>query len=219
MPAVQCTDKEKRYFNILCQFMSYKDDALYDPATTKFTQEQLLQIMPCHLKRWMCFVAYGTPDPGSGDHPQRGRSSAIENSKKAISFFMPGRTAWDVPTMTGNPTKSRDFNDLIRTILRHEVRRGGAPSQACRALTKIEFERVLTLLNASEDKRQKFMMSALCKLQFCMIGRIVDDMCHFQESDLKPNPLLPSHSLTARIHWSKNVMEERDAPDQIIFGS
>lgn len=105
MAVAQRTAKEKRYFNILCRFMSYKDGGvLYDPATTEFTQEQLLQITPSHLKRWMCSIAYGMPDPGPGDHPRRGRSSAIENSKKAISFYMPRRTPWDVPTMIGNPT-------------------------------------------------------------------------------------------------------------------
>ena len=88
--------------------MSYKDGVVYDPATTEFTQEQLLQITPSHLKRWMCFVAYGTPDPGFGDYPRRGRSSAIENSKKAISFYTKLSLRF--------PEKSRYFAALIKEL-------------------------------------------------------------------------------------------------------
>jgi hypothetical protein len=62
------------------------------------------------------------------------------------------------------------------------------------------------------------MIPAACKFQFVMIGR-VDDICHFKEVDLNVNPLLPSCSLVACICWSKNVMEERHSPRQMIFGS
>ena len=46
----------------------------------------------------------------------------------------------------------------------------------------------------------------------------MDDSCNFNIADLKPNPQF-DFTLLCRMCWSKNVMEERDAPDQILLGS
>mmetsp|Transcript_3711 Transcript_3711/g.5065 ORF Transcript_3711/g.5065 Transcript_3711/m.5065 type:complete len:468 (-) Transcript_3711:47-1450(-) len=61
------------------------------------------------------------------------------------------------------------------------------------------------------------MMPAAAKFQFHMVAR-VDDVAHFEEVDLKPNPEF-DFALLSRMGWSKNVLEERDAPDQIILGA
>ncbi|KAI2507360.1 hypothetical protein MHU86_7080 [Fragilaria crotonensis] len=131
---------------------------------------------------------------------------------------MPRRQPWDDPSMVGNPTRSIAVNGLLRVIRRHEVRGEGVPSSAKRALTKAEFEQAMNQLNSFDDIHRKYMIPAACKFQFAMIGR-VDDVCHFKEIDLNVNPLLPTCSLVARIRWSKNVMEERNSPRQMIFGS
>ncbi len=214
------TKKEKIYYRYLVRFMTFKDNIEYakDSDVVDFTQEQLLSITPDDLKRWMCVTAYGVPDPGPEDRPTRARSVSLENTKKAISFFMPRKQPWDDPSMVGNPTRSIAVNSLLRVIRRHEVRGEGVPSSAKRAVTKAEFEQAMNQLNAFDDIHRKYMIPAACKFQFAMIGR-VDDVCHFKEVDLNVNPLLPSCSLVARIRWSKNVMEERSSPRQMIFGS
>lgn len=61
------------------------------------------------------------------------------------------------------------------------------------------------------------MIPAAAKFQFHMVARL-DDTCRFQEADLKPNPQFP-FTLLAKMCWSKNVQEERDAPDQLVFGA
>ncbi|KAI2498774.1 hypothetical protein MHU86_15730 [Fragilaria crotonensis] len=218
-PCYLRTKKEKIYYRYLVCFMTFKDNTDYDKDSNivEFTQEQLLAITPDDLKRWMCVTAYGGPI-------QVRRSanpctiSFLENAKKAISFFMPRKQPWDDPSMVGNPTRSIAVNGLIRSIRRHEVRGEGVPSSAKRAVTKAEFEQAMNQLNSFDDIHRKYMIPAACKFQFAMIGR-VDDVCHFKEVDLNVNPLLPSSSLVARIRWSKNVMEERNSPRQMIFGS
>ena len=60
-------------------------------------------------------------------------------------------------------------------------------------------------------------MSAIARFQYNMIGR-VDDACKCKLEDLKPNPQHPC-TLLASMCWSKNVMDERDAPDQILLGA
>ncbi|KAI2509856.1 hypothetical protein MHU86_4567 [Fragilaria crotonensis] len=218
-PCYLRTKKEKIYYRYLVCFMTFKDNTDYDKDSNivEFTQEQLLAITPDDLKRWMCVTAYGVADPGPDDRPTHARSVSLENAKKAISFFMPRKQPWDDPSMVGNPTRSIAVNGLIRSIRRHEVRGEGVPSSAKRAVTKAEFEQAMNQLNSFDDIHRKYMIPAACKFQFAMIGR-VDDVCHFKEVDLNVNPLLPS-SLVARIRWSKNVMEERNSPRQMIFGS
>jgi hypothetical protein len=61
--------------------------------------------------------------------------------KKAISFFKPNHhPAWDVPNNSGNPTKSADINDLIKTVKKKEVQQQGKPSSAKSPLEESEFE-------------------------------------------------------------------------------
>ena len=50
-----------------------------------------------------------------------------------------------------------------------------------------------------------------------MVARL-DDTCRIEEQDLKPNPAFP-FTLLCKMCWSKNVQEERDAPDQILLGA
>jgi hypothetical protein len=67
------------------------------------------------------------------------------------------------------------------------------------------------------DIKRKYMVSTAAKFQFHLIARL-DDTCRFEECDLKPHPQFP-FALLAKMCWSKNVREERDAPDQIVLGA
>ena len=51
-----------------------------------------------------------------------------------------------------------------------------------------------------------------------MIAR-VDDTAKFRAPDLKSFHQYPNYGVIARLCWSKNVLDERDAPDQILFGA
>ena len=63
--------------------------------------------------------------------------------------------------------------------------------------------------------RKKF--QAMVKLQYHIIGRC-DDLSHLKKNVLEASTQLPGR-LTVKMRWSKNVLEERDCPKQIIMGA
>ncbi len=83
--------------------MSFVDGVTYG-RNQEFTAEQLRQITPLEVYRYLCLRAYGKPDPGPEDLPKLVRSSMLEYDKKAISYFMTshGRD-WHEHTHSGNP--------------------------------------------------------------------------------------------------------------------
>jgi hypothetical protein len=60
-------------------------------------------------------------------------------------------------------------------------------------------------------------MVTAIKFQFHIIARL-DDICHFEEVDLCASNQF-SFALNAWICWSKNIVEEREAPTQTLLGS
>jgi hypothetical protein len=210
--------KQQCYKSILISFFSHKDEIQY-AKDHEFTEAQLTALTPGDICRFMKWKAYGNPDADiETDNPTEGRSSALEFYKKAISFFIPMRNAiWNPTLSSGNPSRSVQVNELIKTVKKKEVRRQGAASQARREMEEREFIQSNELLNAEQGVKKRFMLPAAAKFQFQMIAR-VDDVAHFKEEDLKPHPQF-DFALHARMGWSKNVLEERDAPDQIIFGA
>ena len=98
------------------------------PLIANFTNEELAQITPETIVRWMCVKAYGIPDSGPNDNPTEGRSSALAFAKKAISYFMPNKLmSWNALANppVGNPTKSIAVNNIIKLVKKKEVRRQG----------------------------------------------------------------------------------------------
>ena len=197
--------------------MTFKDQQHYD-METDFTQEQRAAIRPTDVERWMCLKVYGVPNPGPDDNPTLGRSSSLAYYKKALSYYMVNRlTAWNEISQVGNPTRSVEVNNLIKRVKKKEVRKQGKKSSARRPLEPAEFVSTLSILNESRDLKKKYMVPTALRFQFHMVARL-DDICRFEEVDLKPNPQFP-FTLYAKMCWSKNVLEERDAPDQIVIGA
>ena len=115
----------RQYRRIFVKFMSFVDGIQYQDEQ-QFTAEQLRQIAPVHVYRYLCKRAYGSPDPRPDDLPTAARSSTLEYDKKAISFFMPNRKRdWDDNSQTGNPTHSDLVNALFSVIRKKEVRKQG----------------------------------------------------------------------------------------------
>ena len=217
MPPIGDPALAKRYKPTLMAFMSHKDGQNYDKEH-EFTQQELAAITPMDLLRWMCLKVYGKEEPVPDDNPIEGRSNSLLYWKKAISFFMPNRQpTWDVLTGTGNPTKSLEINELIKTVKKKEVRHQGKASSAKWPLEASEYEQAIKLMEKHPDRPKRYFASAIFRFQYNMIGRI-DDTCKCKVEDLKPNPQY-SFTLLATMCWSKNVMDERDAPDQILLGA
>ncbi|KAL3657121.1 hypothetical protein V7S43_018033 [Phytophthora oleae] len=207
-----------RYKADLVKLMSFKDGISY-PGDHVFMTEALLQITPSDLCRWMNKRASGDSEPSEDMKPVHTRSSTLEFAKKAISSFMPRVNAtWDPVTAQGTPTRSDAVNKLIKKVKRFEVRREGVGSNARRPIEFDEFVNLLKLVRAEENQSgSTYMMSCVLTLQWHIMAR-VDDMMKLQFDNFSPNTQYPS-SLHCQVRWSKNISEERDAPEQIIFGS
>ena len=104
------------YQGYLVQFMSYSHALQYDNDTV-FEQETLQYVTPDDVTRWMCVKCFGVEFPEPEDSPSLCRSTSLEVYKKALSWYMPNRIqAWDCINKTGNPTKSKEVNELIKHV-------------------------------------------------------------------------------------------------------
>lgn len=210
-------DNARKYRSVLVAFMSHKDEFQYD-RDAEFTQEQLLQVDADDVVAFFNFKAYGVDVPSSDDRPKHGRSNSLLHYKKALSFFMPNRNhQWDEITKRGNPTKSQGVNDMIKRVKRFETRRQGAPSKARRPLRDAEFRSLLDELRRHDDYVVKYGIPALLCFQFHLIGRL-DDCAKWMKSNLQAHNEHGDKAAKAKLCWSKNVHEERDAPWQHLFG-
>lgn len=186
---------------------------------TTFTDTELLQITPADIVRFLCFKAYGKIEPDENDKPTQARSNTLLYYKKAISMFMPRQKInWDPVEKRGNPTRSEEVNSLINRVRKAEVRKHGAPSKKTRPVELEEFLNVLKL-NKSNEKRklQRFWLSAALTIQWQLICR-VDDVMKLQFQNISGN-LQHDFTLFCRLSWSKNILDERECPDQIVLGS
>jgi hypothetical protein len=206
------------YRSIFINFMRWKDAINYED-NEQFNDEILCSLEPDDICRWMNLKAYGVEEPDSEARPTHCRSSTLEFIKKSISSFIPRRSApWDPIRREGNPTRSADVNNLIKKVKKFEVRKQGVCSQARRAIEYEEFQSLLRMLKVKEfSESNKYKLSSILTLQWQLISRI-DDMMKMKVSDISA-ALRYNFCLVAKMRWSKNITEERDAPDQIVLAS
>jgi hypothetical protein len=140
------------YQPVMVEFMSFLHGAEEYEPNTVFTREQLLEITPVDIKRFLCMKAYNDPDPriDNGARPTNGRSDSLYYTKKALSKYMPHRTAHWINGQ-GNPTKSDLVNDMIKQVKKFEVRGEGTESNAKRPLKQAEFRKTLQLFKHNDN--------------------------------------------------------------------
>ena len=73
------------------------------------------------------------------------------------------------------------------------------------------------MLRTELDPEKRHMVCCVIAMQWHLITRI-DDMMKLQLTNLMFNLENP-FTVLAKLRWSKNITEERDAPEQIVFGS
>jgi hypothetical protein len=187
----------------------------HDEERTSFTQEELVAITPADLARYFNMLAFGVEDPSADDRPTKCRANTLQFLKKSLSSFMPRRMQWDPIEKKGNPTRSEEVNKIIQRVKKYEVRHQGAESNAVRA---IEFVELLSLLEIfREDTTKGPMLCCVIALQWQLIARI-DDMMKLNFNNLSNN-VQYNFTILGKLRWSKNISEERDAPEQIMLGS
>ena len=114
-----------------------------------------------------------------------------------------------------NPTRFVFVIDLIKAVKKKEVREQGKASAACRPLEAQEFKNTRIALQRCKDSIRHYQMVSLCSLQFHVNGRI-DNCFQLKKENLKPNLCFP-FTLICQLCWSKNVKDERYAPDLFLM--
>jgi hypothetical protein len=217
--AIMPPDANKtKYQRVLNAFLSRRDGLDYANDTV-FADDVIRNIKEEDVVRWLNYKAYGVDEPGEDDLPTHCRSSTLHFHKKSISHFIPNKHfKWNVETLTGNPTMSPGINALVRAVKKHEVRAEGVPSQARRAFLPEEFRLVLRIVERFTSLFElQVRLPTMAKFQVHLIARI-DDTSHVKSCDLKVHPQF-EFALSVKLRWTKNCLEERDAPEQIILGA
>ena len=201
--------------------MAWKNDLQepYDVAYN-FTEDELISIRPEDVASYMNLQTYGTSAPDITDRPTHCRSTNLEFIKKSISYFSPNRNAsWNVEHKSGNPTRSVVVNNVIKGVRLFEVRKEGLPSSAKRDMKRAEFELTMHIFETGgNDSYKTRVLPTMMKLQYHLIGR-TDDISNIETDDIHSHPKFSDFALETEVSWSKNVMDERECPPQIIVGS
>ena len=115
----------KLYLRTLRALFSYLDGIVYAPDH-EIPQERLLQLTPDDIVRFFNYRAYGTAAPTETDRPTETRSNTLYYWKNALSGCLPNRhIPWNDISRVGNPTKSIQVNQMIKKVVKFEVRKQG----------------------------------------------------------------------------------------------
>jgi hypothetical protein len=101
--------------------------------------EELRQVTPEELMRWLNIRTFGVADAGRDMVIKpMGRASTLAFWKKAVSFYMPDCLhGWCSGSNEGDPTTCAEVNNFIKYIEKLEARKQGADSQRRCLMTKI----------------------------------------------------------------------------------
>ena len=134
---------------------------------------------------------------------------------------MPNRLmSWNVIGGQGNHTRSIDVNNIIAKVKKNEVRKQGKPLQARCSIELEDLEEAQKIIieeYGKDDIVRRYGIPCLVIFQFHFISRI-EDSTEFLISNLSLNPDF-YFTFRGRLNWSKNVREEREAPNQILIGA
>lgn len=171
------------YQATMVAFMCFFHGGMECEDTHEFTRDELLDIEPTNVKRYLLMKAHNDPFPDipGGDRPVHGRSDSLHHHKKELSFFMPHKnTPW--VDGKGDPTKSQIVNDMIKLVKKFEVHGEGAASHAKRPLKQTEFRKTLEPFNRETDWNHQRKCPMMVMWQ-CHSFRRVDDVANFKVSD------------------------------------
>jgi len=118
----------QRYYTVLRDFMAhFHSRAEIYPPNHEFTQDELSGVTPQDIIKWMNVKLYNKENPEEEDRPLNGSHHTLDYYKKSISYFMPSKEiSWNPALKSGNPTRSKDLNDLIKKIREFDAEIGGS---------------------------------------------------------------------------------------------
>ena len=217
-PGCQLTLRQQ-YFPALLTLMCWKDGRIYAPDH-EFSREELLTIHADHVYRHFKDRVYGDPDADEcSTPPLHFRLHSVLAWERNISYFMPNnRQQWNDARQEGNPTRSLQLSRLIKAIRRFQTQRHGVASSVRRPLTTGEYEQVMEAYWRAGNRELGLCGAALTSFQLSMIGRL-DDCSKFRLPELLSYAAYPDWCITGKLNWSKNVVDERDCPHQVLIGA
>ena len=92
------------YQKYMVSLMSFIHKVNYD-RDTLYTEAERAAVTPNNIRQWMNKRAFGVRNPGPQARSTECRSTTLEVMKKAVSWYMPNRAAWDCVRGSGNPTR------------------------------------------------------------------------------------------------------------------
>ena len=203
---------------MLVSFMRHHDSNASHSIHTMFSSEELSSIKPQEIVALMKLTVFGHSDAGDDDVPTCWRSNTLAFHKKALSYFMRNKhLGWNTVSLSGNPTRSPEVNNLIKRVRRHEVCGEGVSSQARHALALPEFCSLVGMAPNSETFNLQVGIPCILKFQVHLIAR-VDNAAHVLMSELQAHGLF-DYALQVWLRWTKNCLDESNTPEQIILGS
>jgi hypothetical protein len=212
----------KKYHKYLVDFMNFhrKPGVAKFSKTTRFHPNALYSIRPEHIVDWFHVTAYGAREFDYQDpkqNPTKCRANTLLNMKKAVSRYMPEKgMPWN--GTHGNPTRDARVNKVIAEVKKKQAAGKGAKSKASLPKREAEFVKAKTLLQEVGHFFESFLITCMMVLQVHIIAR-GDDVSKLCVCDLKPNKQSYRFALTLWIKWSKNAMDERLCPNQILLGA
>ena len=187
-----------------------------------FSNSELFNLTPDHIYAYLPNKTLGIIQPSDTDKPTQGRSNSIEYSKKAILYFMPNKLMkWDLQNNSGSSTKSVMVDELNKKIKKQKLEGKGREGKASVAWHHMHLTEVIEVIKRCRmmphNHSGRHIGAAYFLFQFHMMARL-DDVGNFKCEDTMVNIKYP-YTLTSKMCWSKNVLEEHKILDQIIIGS
>jgi hypothetical protein len=199
--------------------MRWKDGRVY-ASDYEFSREELLTIHADHVYRHFKDRVYGDPDADEcSTPPLHFRLHSVLAWKRNISYFMPNNhQQWNDARQEGNPTRSLQLSRLTKAMRRFQTQRRGVASSVRRPLTTGEYEQVMEAYWRADNRELGLCGAALTSFQLSVIGRL-DDCSKFRLPELLSYAAYPDWCITGKLNWSKNVVDERDCPHQVLIGA
>ena len=205
---------DKNYQHYLCECMSLKHGHIDDiyPRTLQFSKEELLELNPSDIRRYILWKAYGDPyADDTKDEPRNARSGSLRKAKQGVSWFMPNKNVAWIEGMGGS------LNKVIDKVEELETKGKGVPPNDKRAYNEREFDFILAKLRSCHDFDTSVKYVTMTLWAYNLIHRL-DDTSNFKVSAPHGNSAFP-FTIKTRTRWSKNVKKMRHCPDQIMLAS
>ena len=99
---------------VLFMNFTFGDGQIICTTESDIADNELLQVTPEHVSRYLKYRAYGTADPGADVMPNKCRSSSLMYWKKALSYCMPnGLQHWNVAANSSSTSSERGDQEVI----------------------------------------------------------------------------------------------------------